>query len=95
MNELEKITVFGDGSTSPKVESGIEIILIQGSEVQVGKLNLGAQYDFNMEIEHPKNQQELAIVATEIIKEKKPEYLEAENHLILVCPKGVFDKMIW
>lgn len=31
----------------------------------------------------------------EIIKEKRPEYLEAENHLILVCPKSISDKMIW
>lgn len=95
INELEQIVVFGDGTTKPKVESGINIILIQDEAVQVGKLNLGKQYEFNMEIDHPKNHKELNIVVSKIIKEKKPEYLESENSVIVVCPNHISDRMIW
>ncbi|WP_299437768.1 hypothetical protein [uncultured Aquimarina sp.] len=95
MNELDRIKVYGDGKTIPKVASGTYIILIQEKTVQVGKLYLGEQYDFYMEIDHPKNQSDLAILVTELIKEKKPEYLESENSIIVICPKYIADKMIW
>ncbi|WP_452231367.1 hypothetical protein [Lacinutrix sp. MEBiC02595] len=95
IKELERITIFGDGKTKPEVESGIDIILIQDNTVQVGKLNLGKQYEFNMEIDHPKNQKELDILATKIIKEKKPEYLESKNSVIVVCPNHISGRMIW
>lgn len=48
-----------------------------------------------MEIEHPKNQSDLDILATDIIKERKPEYIESDKSVIVVCPKNISDKMIW
>ena len=95
MNELDLIKVYADGKTVPEILSGTDIILVQNSTVQVGKLNLGEQYDFNMEIEHPKNQSDLDILATVIIKEKKPQYLKSENSIIAICPKIISNKMIW
>jgi hypothetical protein len=95
MNELDIIKVYADGKTVPEIASGTNIILIQNNIVQVGKLNLGAQYDFNMEIEHPKNQNDLNLIATEIIKDQKPEYLKNANSVIAICPKIISNKMIW
>ncbi|MDO5981273.1 hypothetical protein [Flavivirga spongiicola] len=95
MKELDLIQVYGDGKTVPEIASGTDIILVQNNTVQVGKLNLGEQYDFYMEIDHPKNQGDLDILATEIIKEKKPEYLKSKNSVIAICPKIISDKIIW
>lgn len=95
MNELDLIKVYADGKTVPEIASGTDIILIQNGTVQVGKLNLGEQYDFNMEIEHPKNQDELDIIATEMIQKKKAEYLKSKNSIIVICPKIISNKMLW
>jgi hypothetical protein len=95
MDELEKIQVFADGRTSPKVESGSPILLIQEGTVQVGKLNLGEAYEFNMEIEHPVNQTELDLIATKLIKREKPHYLKSEVSVIVSCPKTISNKMKW
>lgn len=95
MNELDLIKVYANGKTVPQIISGTDIILIQNNTVQVGKLNLGEQYDFNIEIEHPKNKSELDIKATELIRKKKPEYLKSKNSVIAICPKIISNKMIW
>jgi hypothetical protein len=95
MDKLEKIQVFSDGRTSPEVNSGSSILLIQDGIVQVGKLNLGDAYDFNMEIEHPTNQAELDSIATKLIKDKKPQYLKSEASVIVLCPNIISDMMKW
>lgn len=95
IKELEQIIVFANGKTKPEVESGINIILIQGNTAQVGKLNIGKEFDLYMEIDHPKNQNNLNALATQIIKEKRPEYLESKNSVIVICPDYISDKMIW
>ncbi len=95
MDELQKINVFADGRTSPEVNSGVPILLIQDGTVEVGKLNLGEEHDFNMEIEHPTNQAELNPIATRLIKGKKPQYLKSEVSVIVLCPNIISDKMKW
>ncbi|XOV67817.1 MAG: hypothetical protein ACFHU9_01335 [Fluviicola sp.] len=95
MERLEKIQVFADGRTSPEVDSGSPILLIQDGVVQVGKLNLGDAYDLNMEIEYPTNQSELDPMATNLIKDEKPEYLKGELSVILLCLNTISDKMKW
>ena len=95
MNDLENIQVFADGRTSPKVNSGSPILLIQDGTVQVGKLNLGDAFDFNMEIEHPTNQAELDPIAFKLIKNKKPKYLKSETSVIVLCPNAISDMMKW
>lgn len=95
MKELDKITVYGDGTTYPTVPSGTDIILIQNENVQVGKLNIGEQYDFYMEIDHPKNKKELDKIAIQLISDIKPEYLNSEESIIALCPKSISEKMVW
>ncbi len=95
MNELEKIQIFANGRTSPEVDSGSPILLIQDGTVQVGKLNLGDAYDFNVEIEHPINQSELDVIATKMIKHLKPQYLKSRVSVIVSCPKTISDRMKW
>ena len=95
MDELEKIQVFADGRTYPEVNSGSPILLIQDGTVQVGKLNLGDEYDLNIEIEHPTNQAELNPIATTLIKGKKPQYLKSEVSVMVLCPNTISDKMKW
>lgn len=95
MNELDSIKVYADGRTAPRVDSGIDITLVQDNVVQVGKLNLGEQYVCSVEIDHLKNQSDLDILATQIIKENKPEYLESKNSVIAICPKYIAEQMIW
>lgn len=95
MHDLETIQVFADGRTSPEVDSGSSILLIQDGTVQVGKLYLGDAYDFNMEIDHPTNQAELDAMATKLIKHEKPQYLKSEESVIVSCPKTISDKMKW
>ncbi len=93
MGKLENIQVFADGRTSPEVNSGSPILLIQDGIVQVGKLNLGDAYDIN--IEHPRNQAELDPIATKLIKDKKPQYLKSETSVIVLCPNTISDMMKW
>lgn len=95
MKELEKIKIFANGMTLPEVKSGSFVFLIQDGTVQVGKLYLGDSYDFISEIEHPKNQKELGLIAFQMIKEKKPEYLKSERSIITLCPTNISEKMIW
>ncbi|SFT87032.1 hypothetical protein SAMN04489724_2458 [Algoriphagus locisalis] len=95
MKELEKIQVFADGRTSPEVNSGVPILLIQDGIVQVGRIHLGEAYDFNMEIEHPINQSKLDPIATKIIKSEQPEYLKSKVSIIVFCPEKISDMMKW
>jgi hypothetical protein len=95
MKALDPIKVFADGRTSPEVKSGTAILLIQDGTVQVGKLNLDECYDFNIEIDHPINQTKLDTIATKLVESEKPEYLNSESSLIILCPQIISDAMNW
>jgi hypothetical protein len=92
---FKKIKIFADGKTLPEIKSGQAILLIQNGTVQVGKLNIGDSYDFNMEIEHPTNQLELKLIATELIENKKPDYLKSKYSIIIECPTEISELMVW
>ncbi|MCX2745420.1 hypothetical protein OO013_16190 [Mangrovivirga sp. M17] len=93
MKELEKIQIFADGKTIPKIDSGSPILLIQNGSVHVGKINLGESYEFNMEIEHPTNKKVLDPMATKLIEKKRPEYLNSDKSIITLCPNEISDLM--
>ena len=92
--ELLRILTFADGSTDPVIPSGIEVILIQKGNVEVGKLFLTPE-TYNTHIDHPENNLELSQKALGIIKVKRPELLDSDKSILLTCPKEITNEMIW
>ena len=95
LDDLTEIKVTATGETKPHVDSGTEILLVQGGKVSVGKLNYDPNEFFSTEIEHPTNQEDLNPLATEIVKSKKPELLNSNIAHVLTCPPDIKDRMNW
>jgi hypothetical protein len=95
MEELTIIKISATGKTEPFVPFGTDIILIQDGTVQVGKLLQDINDEDSVYIDHPKNQAELDILATKEIVQRKPDYLQSDISLIVVCPIEISKKMAW
>jgi hypothetical protein len=95
MKELTIIKVLASGRTEPPVPSGTDILLIQDGTVQVGRLLRDPDDTASICIDHPENQTDLDIRATQTISEQKPEYLKSKVALIVTCSADISKDMIW
>lgn len=92
---LTIIKVFASGRTEPEIISGTPVISIQAGVVSVGRIIINQSYDYPVYKEHPVNQDALATIATDLIKKEKPEYLESENVITILCPSSLANTMQW
>ena len=95
MIEFTLIEVFGNGRTEPHIPSETIILLIQDGKAAVGRFMQDSENQSSFYIDHPKNQNDLDIQATAIVKERKPEYLKSDRALILICPTEILLKTIF
>lgn len=95
LDELTEIRITATGETKPRVDSGIEILLVQNGIVSVGRLNYDPNEFFSTEIEHPANQKDLDSLATEIVKSRRSELLTSGISYVLTSPINSNERMIW
>lgn len=90
------IEVLADGTTKPQIEDSIEVILVQDGEVTVGMLSYDTENDMSsLAIDSPINEVALNVEATALITKLYPQYLKAEDAIVLVAPEELAEKMEW
>ena len=95
MAELTIIKIFADGRTEPFIEFGTPLILIQDGVACVGRLCHEDGDTSNVYIEHPENEDDLNIPATNIIAKQNPEYFKSDTAILVVCPRELVLSMVW
>ena len=92
-----RIVAF-DGTGQPRtdgVSDGDVLLLVQGDEVSVVRLELLPPERFGPSLDHAINEVELAVEARQIVLEQHPALLESDRHWTLECPPNVAERAIF